>query len=106
MAHIVCAWLAVIITPSPNLGPSTISSGWEGSQRGRERGALSRGRRQGGRGEGRMGHGGGGSREGVEVLVSSRFQEGLLTNAKVYTHVTIRIKVCHSDNDVFTILYT
>ena len=39
----------------------------------------------------------------------SRFQEiqeGLLTNAKVYIHVTIWIKVCHSDSDVFTILYT
>ena len=33
-----------------------------------------------------------------------KIQEGLSTNAKVYIHVTIRIKVCHSDNDVFTIL--
>ena len=46
-----------------------------------------------------------------EITISpyrvSRFkiQEGLLTNAKVNIHVTIRIKVCHSDNDVFTILY-
>ena len=33
-----------------------------------------------------------------------KIQEGLLTNAKVYIHVTIGIKVCHSDNDVFTII--
>ena len=29
------AWLAVIITPSPKQGPSTISMGWEEAQGGR-----------------------------------------------------------------------
>ena len=33
--YIVCAWLAMIITPSPKQGPSTILIGWEGG-RGRE----------------------------------------------------------------------
>ena len=35
----------------------------------------------------------------------SRRQEGLLTNAKVYIHVTVRVMVCHLDRDVFTIIY-
>ena len=32
---IVCAWIAVIIIPYPEQGPSTISIGWDGAQSGR-----------------------------------------------------------------------
>ena len=35
-----------------------------------------------------------------------KFQESLLTNAKVYILVTVRVMVCRSDKDVFTIVYT
>ena len=38
--------------------------------------------------------------------VKEREREGLLTNAKVYIHVTIRIKVCYSDNKVIFALFS
>ena len=53
IVYIVCAWLAIITTPSSKQGPSTISFGWEGSQGGRKRGGLLGGRGQAGRGQGR-----------------------------------------------------
>ena len=43
MVYLVWVWLALIITPSALLGPSTVSIGWEGAQSGRSRGEDTQG---------------------------------------------------------------
>ena len=52
MVYIVCAWLAVIITPSPKHCLLIVSIVWNGAQRGRKKGSRPTARREGALGAG------------------------------------------------------